>query len=35
MSILILGSLLFLVGVGLAYQKTLPLVVTAFQQINR
>ena len=35
MSILILGSTLFTVGVALAYQKTLPLVVTAFQQINK
>ena len=35
LSILIFGSLLFLVGVGLAYAKTLPIVVTAFQEINR
>ena len=35
MSILVFGSSLFLVGVGLAYAKTLPLVVTAFQEINR
>ena len=34
MSILVFGTALFLVGVALAYQKTLPLVVTAFQQIN-
>jgi sec-independent protein translocase protein TatC len=34
MSILIFGSALFLVGVALAYSKTLPIVVTAFQQIN-
>lgn len=34
MAILIFGSSLFLVGVSLAYAKTLPLVVTAFQQIN-
>ncbi|MBO7482698.1 MAG: twin-arginine translocase subunit TatC [Kiritimatiellae bacterium] len=34
LTILVTGSLLFIVGVGLAYRKTLPLVVTAFQQIN-
>ena len=34
MSILVSGSVLFTVGVGLAYGKTLPLVVTAFQSIN-
>jgi sec-independent protein translocase protein TatC len=34
MSILVFGSSLFLVGVGLAYAKTLPMVVTAFQEIN-
>lgn len=34
MSILIFGTSLFAIGVGLAYQKTLPLVVVAFQQIN-
>ena len=31
---LVFGTVLFTTGVGLAYQKTLPLVVTAFQQIN-
>ncbi|MBQ6137829.1 MAG: twin-arginine translocase subunit TatC [Kiritimatiellae bacterium] len=35
MSILVIGTVLFSVGAGLAYQKTLPLVVTAFQEINR
>ncbi len=34
LSILISGTALFTVGVGLAYEKTLPLVVTAFQSIN-
>lgn len=34
LSILLLGTALFAVGVGLAYRKTLPLVVTAFQEIN-
>lgn len=34
MSILVAGTALFIVGVGLAYEKTLPLVVTAFQSIN-
>ncbi len=34
LSILVFGSGLFTVGVFLAYQQTLPLVVTAFQQIN-
>lgn len=34
MTILVSGSVLFLVGVGLAYGKTLPLVVSAFQAIN-
>ena len=34
LSILVLGSSLFAVGVALAYEKTLPLVVTAFQEIN-
>ena len=34
MSILVFGTSLFTVGVGLAYQKTLPMVITAFQQIN-
>lgn len=34
MSILLSGTALFIVGVGLAYEKTLPLVVTAFQSIN-
>ena len=32
--ILVIGFALFLVGVALAYAKTLPLVVTAFQAIN-
>ena len=32
--ILIAGSAFFLVGVGLAYSKTLPMVVVAFQKIN-
>lgn len=34
MSILIFGTGFFLVGVGLAYSETLPMVVTVFQQIN-
>lgn len=34
MTILVAGSALFLVGVALAYDKTLPLVVSAFQSIN-
>ncbi len=34
LSILIFGTSLFAVGVGLAYQKTLPIIVTAFQEIN-
>jgi sec-independent protein translocase protein TatC len=34
MSILIFGTTLFLVGVGLAYAETLPMVVSVFQQIN-
>lgn len=34
LSILVSGTALFTVGVGLAYEKTLPLVVTAFQSIN-
>ena len=34
MSILVSGSALFTFGAGLAYAKTLPLVVTAFQSIN-
>ncbi len=34
LAILISGTTLFTVGVGLAYEKTLPLVVTAFQSIN-
>lgn len=32
--ILVAGSGFFLVGVGLAYSKTLPMVVVAFQKIN-
>ena len=32
--ILVAGSAFFLVGVGLAYSKTLPMVVIAFQKIN-
>ena len=32
--ILVAGSMFFLVGVGLAYSKTLPMVVVAFQKIN-
>ena len=34
LTVLICGSALFLVGTALAYAKTVPLVVTAFQQIN-
>ncbi|MBO5751160.1 MAG: twin-arginine translocase subunit TatC [Kiritimatiellae bacterium] len=34
MTILIAGSALFLMGVGLAYMKTLPMIVVAFQKIN-
>ena len=34
MTILIAGSALFLVGVSIAYAKTLPMVVVAFQKIN-
>ena len=34
LSVLVFGTMLFTTGVGLAYQKTLPLVVSAFQQIN-
>ena len=34
LSVLVLGTALFAVGVGLAYRKTLPLVVAAFRQIN-
>jgi len=34
LTILVSGSALFMVGVGLAYGKTLPLVVSAFQSIN-
>jgi len=34
LSILIFGSTLFMGGAALAYAKTLPLVVTAFQAIN-
>lgn len=34
LTILVIGFALFLVGVALAYAKTLPLVVTAFQAIN-
>jgi len=35
MSILVCGSALFLVGTAIAYTKTLPMVVVAFQQINQ
>ena len=35
LSILVAGTCLFTVGVYLAYSQTLPLVVTAFQAINR
>ena len=34
LSILVFGSALFLVGVTMAYSKTLPLVVEVFQKIN-
>jgi len=34
LSILVLGSGFFLIGVALAYGKTLPMVVVAFQKIN-
>lgn len=34
LSVLVFGTALFVSGVGLAYRKTLPLVVTAFQEIN-
>ncbi len=34
LTVLLSGSALFTVGVGLAYGKTLPLVVSAFQSIN-
>ena len=34
MTILIAGSALFLVGVSIAYAKTLPMIVVAFQKIN-
>jgi len=34
MTVLLTGSALFTVGAALAYGKTLPLVVTAFQSIN-
>lgn len=34
LSILVFGSIMFFSGVALAYSKTLPVVVTAFQQIN-
>ena len=34
LSILVVGSAFFLVGVALAYAKTLPMVVAAFQKIN-
>jgi len=34
LTVLVTGSALFTVGVGLAYGKTLPLVVSAFQSIN-
>lgn len=35
MAILLVGTSLFMVGSVLAYRKTLPLVVTAFQEINK
>lgn len=35
LSILIVGTVLFLVGVALAYIKTLPMIVVAFQSINK
>jgi len=34
MTILVAGSALFLAGVALAYSKTLPMIVVAFQKIN-
>ena len=34
LSVLVFGTVLFIVGITLAYRKTLPMVVTAFQQIN-
>lgn len=34
LSLLVVGTVLFIGGVGLAYAKTLPIVVSAFQQIN-
>jgi len=34
LAILIFGSMLFMGGAALAYSKTLPLIVTAFQSIN-
>jgi sec-independent protein translocase protein TatC len=34
MAILLLGMSLFIIGIGLAYEKTLPMVVKAFQTIN-
>ena len=34
MTILVAGSALFLAGVALAYAKTLPMIVVAFQKIN-
>lgn len=35
LSIMCIGTMFFLVGVSIAYAKTLPMVVTAFQAINR
>lgn len=34
LAILVIGSAFFTIGVALAYEKTLPMVVTAFQEIN-
>lgn len=34
MSILVFGTFLFITGIALAYEKTLPMVVKAFQTIN-
>ena len=34
LSILVAGTAFFLVGLGVAYSKTLPMVVVAFQKIN-
>ena len=34
LTILVTGSMLFIVGVALAYAQTLPMVVSAFQSIN-